>query len=125
MQRWVAGYERAWRTPGVGRLSELFSPAVCYRPSPWQADVVGLAALGRFWEAERDGPDEEFTLAADVVAIDGSTAVLRLDVDYADASVGRWRDLWVLGFADDGRCRSFEEWPFAPGQSDGRRGDGG
>ncbi|WP_327035397.1 hypothetical protein [Micromonospora ureilytica] len=27
-----------------------------------------------------------------------------------------YRDLWVMRFADDGRCRSFEEWPFWPGQ---------
>jgi hypothetical protein len=25
-----------------------------------------------------------------------------------------YRDLWVTRYAGDGRCRSFEEWPFAP-----------
>jgi len=39
-------------------------------------------------------------------------------VEYA-ASGRPWRDLWVLRFAADGRCSSFEEWPFAPGQPDG------
>jgi hypothetical protein len=43
---------------------------------------------------------------------------VRVEVDYA-ASGDRWRDLWVVEFADDGRCRVFEEWPFAPEQRDG------
>ena len=40
----------------------------------------------------------------------------RVEVVYAHE---RWRDLWVLRFDDDGRCRAFEEWPFAPDQPDG------
>jgi hypothetical protein len=81
--------------------------------------LTGLAALSEFWEAERDGPDEGFNLRSEVVAVDGSVAVVRLSVDYADADAGRWRDLWVLRFDGDGRCSEFEEWPFAPGQRDG------
>jgi hypothetical protein len=28
-------------------------------------------------------------------------------VDYQDPRSGRWRDLWVLDFADDERCAAF------------------
>ena len=62
---------------------------------------------------------EAFTLDWEVVAVDGDTAVVRAQVDYEDAESGRWRDLWVLRFDDEGRCRAFEEWPFAPEQPDG------
>ena len=58
-------------------------------------------------------------MSADVVAVDGETAVVRVSVDYDRPDGGRWRDLWVMRFAEDGRCSSFEEWPFAPGQPDG------
>ena len=44
---------------------------------------------------------------------------MRVSVEYSTAVPGRWRDLWVLEFAADGRCSSFEEWPFAPDQEDG------
>jgi len=27
--------------------------------------------------------------------------------------------MWVLRFTQDGRCASFEEWPFAPDKPDG------
>ena len=53
VEKWVADYERAWRTPGTGLLTELFEPAASYLPSPWAQPLEGLDAIGRFWEAER------------------------------------------------------------------------
>lgn len=118
--RWVEAYERAWRTPGTAALAELFSPDVTYLPSPWRPAVRGLDELSRFWETGRDGPDEPFALVHEIVAVEGTTAVVRLSVDYLGPDTTRWRDLWVLEFAGDGRCTAFEEWPFAPNQQDGR-----
>ena len=119
VERWVAGYETAWRHPGTDQLADLFAPDVVYRPSPWAEPLVGLAAVAEFWEAERDGPDEGFDLSTEIVAVDGATAVVRLAVEYHEEERSRWRDLWVLTFGADGRCAAFEEWPFAPSQSDG------
>lgn len=121
VEQWIESYERAWRTPGTEALGELFSPGATYSPSPWARPVEGLAGIARFWEDERTGPHEQFTMTYEVVAIerrgDGATAVVRVSVDYATGS--RWRDLWVIRFGAGGRCSAFEEWPFAPGQPDG------
>ncbi len=114
VEQWVERYERLWRTAGTDQLSGLFHPDATYLASPWEEQVSGLAAIEAFWEAERAGADEVFTMSSEVVAVDGDTAVVRVSVDYADPAVGRWRDLWVLRFAADGRCAAFEEWPFAP-----------
>lgn len=122
VQRWVEGYERAWRTEGSDGLSQLFAPGATYQVSPWARPIQGLAAIRALWESEREGADEAFTLTSDVVAVDGSTAVVRIAVAYGDPRSGRWRDLWVLRFDDDGRCAAFEEWPFAPAQDDGHGG---
>jgi hypothetical protein len=119
VKRWVAAYERAWRTPGTEPLAELFSPEVSYLPSPWVDPIAGLSRLGPWWDAERDGPDEPFTMTSEIVAVDGDTAVVRVEVDYLSDRPSRWRDLWILRFAADGRCVRFEEWPFAPNQPDG------
>lgn len=119
VQKWVAEYERAWRTPGTELLAQLFAPEASYLPSPWARPVQGLEAIARFWETERDGPDEEFTMGSDVVTLDAETAVVRVMVKYGASPSRPWRDLWVLRFAQDGRCSSFEEWPFAPDQPDG------
>src|SRR5689334_1333273 len=119
VEEWVATYVRVWRSPGTDGLARVFTPDASYLPSPWADPVVGETALATFWETERDGPDETFTFAAEVVAVDGPTAVVRVAVEYDAGRSGPWKDLWVLGFADDGRCSSFEEWPFAPDQPAG------
>lgn len=126
--RWVEGYERAWRSAGTGHLSRLFTPDATYLVSPWARPVEGLAAISELWESERDGVDESFTMASEIVAVDGDTAVVRVAVSYGPPDGRRWRDLWVVRFDDGGRCAAFEEWPFAPGQDDGHGGpppDGG
>ncbi|MEO6145101.1 MAG: nuclear transport factor 2 family protein [Dermatophilaceae bacterium] len=117
--QWVADYERLWRTPGTELLAELFLPDASYLPSPWAQPLEGLEAIAAFWEAERDGANEEFTMSSEVVAVEGRTAVVRVLVKYGASGSRPWRDLWVLELGADGRCSSFEEWPFAPGQSDG------
>jgi SnoaL-like domain len=114
---WVRMYESAWRSPGTDKLGGVFTDDVSYLASPWDEPLEGLAAIAEFWDAERDGPYEEFTLSSEVVAVDGSTAVVRAEVDYVSTGE-RWRDLWILRFADDGRCSHFEEWPIAPEEPD-------
>lgn len=119
VHRWVADYERVWRTSGTEALRQIFTDDATYLPSPWAETISGMGALGEFWDAERDGPDEDFAITSEVLAVDAdrATAVVRVTVDYDTG--GRWRDLWVVQFAEDGRCRAFEEWPFAPEQPDG------
>jgi ketosteroid isomerase-like protein len=113
--RWVAAYEAAWRAPGTDALAGIFTPDASYLQGPYDEPVTGLPAIERMWEAERDGPDETFRMTSEIVAVDGDTAVVRVEVRYGDPVAQRWRDLWLVRFAPDGRCASFEEWPFAPG----------
>jgi hypothetical protein len=111
---WIAAYERAWRAPGTAALGELFTADASYRQGPYVEPVAGLPAIARMWEAERDGPDEVFAMTSEVVAVDGATAVARLEVRYGEPVRQQWRDLWLMRFAGDGRCAWFEEWPIAP-----------
>ena len=114
MARWIAAYESAWRAPGTDALAGIFTPDATYRGGPYDEPVVGLPAIARMWEAERDGPDEAFQMASEIIAVDGATAVVRVQVRYGDPVTQEWRDLWLVRFAADGRCAAFEEWPFAP-----------
>ena len=114
MARWIAAYEAAWRSPGTDGLAGIFTPDATYRQGPYDEPVVGLPAIARMWEAERDGPDEAFQMASEIIAVDGATAVARVQVSYGDPVTQEWRDLWLVRFAPDGRCAAFEEWPFAP-----------
>jgi hypothetical protein len=110
---WVAAYERAWRTPGTGTLAQIFTGDAVYRQGPYEEPVIGLPAICRMWEAEREGPDEVFRISACIVAVENDMAVVRAEVAYSDPVSQEYRDLWVIRFAD-GRCASFEEWPFWP-----------
>jgi ketosteroid isomerase-like protein len=111
---WIAAYEHAWRAPGTDALGQLFTEDATYRQGPYDEPVAGLPAIGRMWEAERQGPDEEFRMTSEVVTVDGATAVARLYVRYGEPAHQEWCDLWVMRFAGDGRCEEFEEWPIAP-----------
>jgi ketosteroid isomerase-like protein len=115
VNRWLSGYEAAWRAPGTEDLAGLFTRDATYLQSPYEQPVAGLDAIRRMWEEEREGPDEVFTLTTGILAVDGPTAVVRAEVRYGDPPQQEYRDLWVIQLADDGRCTSFEEWPFWPG----------
>ncbi|MEV4757776.1 nuclear transport factor 2 family protein [Micromonospora sp. NPDC049559] len=114
---WVAAYEHAWRAPGTDALATIFTPDASYRQAPYRPPVVGLDAIARMWEQQREGPDEVFRMRGDIVAVEGDTAVVRVEVHYGDPVTEEYRDLWIVRFADDGRCRAFEEWPFTPERS--------
>ena len=111
---WVEGYERAWRTAGTDGLQDLFTDDAEYLGSPYDVPVVGLAAISEMWDEDRNGPDEVFTMTAEVVACQGDTGVARVQVRYGDPLVQEYLDLWVVRFAADGRADLFEEWPFWP-----------
>lgn len=122
VRRWVTGYETAWRTPGTAGLADLFTPDATYLQSPYEEPISGLEQIGRMWEDEREGPDEIFTLASQIIAVEGDTAVVRAEVSYGDPPHQEYRDLWVMKFDPAGRCSSFEEWPFWPGRPYSARG---
>jgi ketosteroid isomerase-like protein len=116
VSRWLAGYEAAWRAAGTDALGHLFTADATYLQSPYEPPVTGLDAIGRMWDATRDGPDEVFSLATEILAVDGPVAVVRAEVHYGDPPHQEYRDLWVIRLRDDGRCTWFEEWPYWPGQ---------
>jgi hypothetical protein len=100
VHEWLAGYERAWRAPGTSGLGRLFSDDARYRLDPYDSPIEGL--------------DEPFTMDSAIIAVDGDTAVVRLEVHYDGPPAKEYRDLWILEFNRAGQCRSFEEWPFWP-----------
>jgi ketosteroid isomerase-like protein len=116
VSRWLADYEGAWRSAGTGWLAGIFTKDATYLHSPYEEPIVGLNAIGQMWDDERDGPDEVFTVASDILAVDGPTAVVRTEVHYGDPVRQEYRNLWVIRLDDDGRCTWFEEWPFWPGR---------
>jgi uncharacterized protein (TIGR02246 family) len=123
VSRWLKGYEAAWRAAGTEGLAALFTADAVYLQSPYERPVTGLKAIRRMWDAEREGPDEAFTLATEIVAVEGRTAVVRAEVSYGDPPRQEYRDLWIMRMAADGRCSWFEEWPYWPERGYAAPGD--
>jgi hypothetical protein len=77
---WIAAYETAWRTEGTAPLGRLFTEDATYQAAPFDERLEGVEAIARFWEDEREGPDEAFTLTSEIVTAQGDTAVARLEI---------------------------------------------
>ena len=68
---------------------------------------------------ERLGPDEDFEMSSEVVAVEGDTGIARIEVRYGSPKDTEYRDLWVVRLNDAGLCFHFEEWPFWPPGTEG------
>ena len=79
-----------------------------------RAPVRRVEAIRGFWDAEREAADEVFAMSHEVVAVEGSTGVVRVQVEYEDPVDRVYRDLWIVTLDERGRCTAFEEWPFWP-----------
>ena len=110
VERWVARYEEIWREQGTDRVAELFAPDAVYRQGPYRDDVIGLGAIAAMWDEERP-EGEEFEMVHEIVAVEGSVAVVRVQVNYSAPREQEWRDLWIVTLDSDGRATHFEEWP--------------
>ena len=118
-QRWLSQYELAWRMPGTRGLADLFALSATYRMGPYRELQRGLDAIAELWERERDGHDEVFELAAEVLAVEGDVGVATVRVNYGDPVTQEYRELWVARFDESGRCAEFEEWPHWPPGTNG------
>ena len=116
LARWVDAYEAAWRS-GEG-VEDLFTADATYRSAPFLDPYAGIDAILEFWRRETDA-GERFTVAREIVAVEGDTGVVRLEVEYTSPRERRYRDLWVVTLDASGRCTAFEEWPFWPPGSAG------
>ena len=116
---WIERYERAWRTAGTDTLAGLFTEDASYFTAPYANPHRGLEAIGAMWEAERLGPDEEFEMTSEVIAVEGDTGVVRIAVRYGRPKEKEYRDLWIIRLDQAGLCTHFEEWPFWPPDQEG------
>lgn len=84
------------RPPGGYRAlqaSPICSPATSPTFNPLRTAGYWLGAIKRMWDAEREGPDEVFSLDTHILAVYGSTAVVQVEVRYGRPLRQQYRDL--------------------------------
>jgi SnoaL-like domain len=113
-QAWLDGYVEAWRSDDPAVIAALFSDDALYRYDPFRDPIVGGAAIAADWLQSSDAPGS-WEAEYRPYAVDGNRAVAVGETRYTSGE--HFANVFVLEFADDGRCSSFTEWFFLEGAS--------
>jgi hypothetical protein len=108
VQRWLDAYIAAWASYDEADIAALFTEDAEYRYDAFRKPLVGSAAIAASWLKHRDAPGSwEAEYRPSVV--EDNRAVAVGETRYPQEGK-RYRNLYELEFAPDGRCRSFTEW---------------
>jgi hypothetical protein len=117
VQRWLDAYVHAWETNEPAEIGDLFTETAEYHWHPWDEgeDVVyGRHRIVAEWLRNPDAPGTFLAEYHPLVVTDDTVVAEGTSVYYSDETRQvidrKYHNLWVLSFAEDGRCRSFTEW---------------
>ena len=112
-QDWLNRYVQAWESYDPAQIGDLFTDNARYRYRPYERGVTGREEIVRDWMSHRT-PDQSYLAQYTPVAVDGDIVVAVGEVRYLSddqTAIDRLYDsLFVLRFADDGRCEELVEW---------------
>jgi ketosteroid isomerase-like protein len=112
LEKWLAGYERAWESRDAARAAELFTPNATYHEMPFEAPKAGQAGIREYWSSvTADQRDIDFK--SQVIAVNGQTGVAHWTATLTATSTGARVELdgmFVLTFDASGRCSELREW---------------
>ncbi|HVY66217.1 MAG TPA: nuclear transport factor 2 family protein [Gammaproteobacteria bacterium] len=112
VEKWLAGYERAWETRDAARAAELFTPDAAYHETPFDAPKAGQAGIHEYW-ATVTADQRDIDFKSQVLSVSGRTGVAHWSATFTSAATGARMELdgvFVLTFDDKGRCSELREW---------------
>jgi SnoaL-like domain len=108
LEQWMDGYVAAWDSNDPELITALFDPEAVYDPQTADGPWDGISEIVDGWLAIGDTPGNwEFewrpvVTTDDTAVVEGATRYLEPPAAY--------RNLFVMRFGPDGRCRDFTEW---------------
>ena len=112
VEKWLAGYERAWESRDSTRAAELFTPNAAYHEMPFEAPKAGQTGIREYWSSvTADQRDIDFK--SQVIAVNGHMGIAHWSATFTTASTGARVELdgmFVLTFDTGGRCSELREW---------------
>jgi hypothetical protein len=115
VQVWLDRYVDAWRANDRAPIEALFTDDAHYRWRPYGGDqhaATGSSAIADAWLDDRDDP-ASWEARYEPYAVDGDRAVAIGESRYlatGDAPERTYSNVFLLRFADDGRCSEFTEY---------------
>ncbi|HUG65485.1 MAG TPA: nuclear transport factor 2 family protein [Gaiellaceae bacterium] len=115
VSRWLSSYVDAWQTYDAAAIGALFSEEAVYRYHSWDEneDVIrGRAAIVSNWLEDQDPPDSwiaeyhPWAVTGERAVAVGATRYLTDDPEAVDRE---YRNVFLLEFDADDRCKSFTE----------------
>ena len=116
VQEWLDRYRAAWEARDPDAAAALFTEDALYREQPYEEPFVGPAGVRDYWARVTATQDRVEVRYGDPV-VQGDRAAVEWWVTLENG--GQPITLageFMLGFAEDGRCRELREyWHFAEG----------
>jgi hypothetical protein len=109
---WLGRYVDAWTSNDRSEIESLFTTDAVYHAEPYTAPLVGATAIADAWLAQ---PDEPWMWSATYapLLVSGDLGVgVGTSTYYAvgGAVENVYHNIFVLTFAEDGRCSEYREW---------------
>lgn len=108
LDRWMDGYVLAWSTNDEDHIRALFTDDAIYDPQTADGEWEGIDEIVARWQDIDDDEDDWVFQWRPLVETD-ELAVVTGGTRYDDPPAV-YRNLFVIRFADDGRCYDFTEW---------------
>jgi hypothetical protein len=112
LEKWLAGYERAWEQRDPARAAELFTANAAYHEMPFEAPKAGQAGIREYW-ASVTADQRDIDFKSQVISVTGQTGVAHWSATLTAPSSGARVELdgvFVLTFDANGRCSELREW---------------
>jgi hypothetical protein len=105
---WVQGYLAAWRSNEPEEIKTLFTADAEYYTAPYRPPWSGHDGIIAGWNERRDAPGS-WTFDYRVVLESPELGVVEATTHYIES--GRvYSNLWLIEFAESGRCSKFTEY---------------
>src|ERR687891_932235 len=108
LDRWMDGYVLAWSSNDEDHIRPLFTEEAVYDPQTAGGEWYGIDEIVANWQEIDDDEDDWVFQWRPPVETD-DLAVVTGTTRYLDPPAG-YRNLFVIRFAEDGRCYDFTEW---------------
>lgn len=108
LDQWMDGYVLAWSSNETDHIRALFTEEAVYDPQTEGGEWEGISEIVSRWQEIDDKEDNwdfewlPLVETDDLAVVTGRTRYFEPELSY--------RNLFVIRFADDGRCSDFTEW---------------